>query len=94
MGGQTGLNQGSLCMTLTFEGELADLPPSSKLVFVALSENQRATHTELVNALQMPESTVYEALSLLQGVGVVEKRSRYGGPCHYVLSSEEKATLA
>jgi len=53
---------------------VADLPPSSKLVYLALREAGTSTQAELVAKTALPPRTVRYALDRLSEAGVVERR--------------------
>lgn len=64
----------------TLEGEtgswddVADLPPSAKLVAKALEYQGRQTQTQLAEETLLPARTVRYALTRLEEVGVVDSR--------------------
>lgn len=54
--------------------KVTDLPPSSKLVYLALREAGPSTLAELTDRTALPPRTVRYALDRLAEVGVVDQR--------------------
>jgi DNA-binding MarR family transcriptional regulator len=54
--------------------DVADLPPSAKLVAKALEYNDRLTQSQLADETLLPPRTVRYALTRLEEVGVVDSR--------------------
>ena len=54
--------------------DVADLPPSAKLVAKALEYNGRLTQSQLAEETLLPPRTVRYALTRLEEVGVVDSR--------------------
>lgn len=62
-------------MTLAIdEPKIEDLPPSCKLVYIALDQGEWYSQGELSEDLLLPERTVRYALERLQEAGVLRKR--------------------
>lgn len=59
------------------EGDLADLPPSSKLVFKTLEWNGRLTQQQIIEESLLSGRTVRDAVSRLEERGIVERDVHY-----------------
>ncbi|MBP1986527.1 helix-turn-helix transcriptional regulator [Halolamina salifodinae] len=53
------------------EAEMADLPPSAKLVHLVLQENDRMTQSQVTEETQLAGRTVRDALGRLESAGLV-----------------------
>lgn len=53
------------------ESEMADLPPSAKLVHLVLQENDRMTQSQVTEETQLAGRTVRDALGRLESAGLV-----------------------
>ncbi|SFP10661.1 MULTISPECIES: helix-turn-helix transcriptional regulator [Halolamina] len=53
------------------EAEMADLPPSAKLVHLVLQEHDRMTQSEVTEETQLAGRTVRDALGRLESAGLV-----------------------
>nr|WP_237560318.1 winged helix-turn-helix domain-containing protein [Halolamina sediminis] len=53
------------------EAEMADLPPSAKLVHLVLQENDRMTQSQVTEETQLAGRTVRDALGRLEDAGLV-----------------------
>lgn len=53
------------------EAEMADLPPSAKLVHLVLQENDRMTQSQVTDETQLAGRTVRDALGRLESAGLV-----------------------
>jgi DNA-binding MarR family transcriptional regulator len=59
------------------EGALADLPPSSKLVFKTLEWNGRLTQQGIIEESLLSGRTVRDAVARLEDRGIVEREIHY-----------------
>lgn len=55
------------------EQELADMPPSAKLVYKVLQLEEELTQKELIEETLLSQRTVRYALKRLESIGVVEE---------------------
>lgn len=53
--------------------ELADLPPSAKLVYKVLQHEEELTQNELTEETRLSKRTVRDALQRLESIGIVEE---------------------
>lgn len=53
------------------ESEMADLPPSAKLVHLVLQEHDRMTQSQVTEETQLAGRTVRDALGRLESAGLV-----------------------
>jgi DNA-binding MarR family transcriptional regulator len=53
------------------EAEMADLPPSAKLVHLVLQEHDRMTQSQVTEETQLAGRTVRDALGRLESAGLV-----------------------
>ncbi|WP_336000729.1 winged helix-turn-helix domain-containing protein [Halorientalis halophila] len=70
--------------------DLADLPPSAKLVLQSLQHTDGMTTSQLAEETQFAERTVRYALTRLDEIGVIESQYLLSDPqtCKYLLTTD------
>jgi len=70
--------------------DLADQPPSAKLVYYCLEQDSALTREEIANRTRLPKSTVHDALDQLEAANHITSQPhvKYPSQAHYCVTEQ------